>query len=483
MQPNEKSSPPLIGDRLSLLRDVLRRKIGGRNYELWFESKAGLRFQGETLYIEVSSPFELTWLQRQFSRALSSALRELGGPPSRLEFEIRIKPDAPPRTDTATVTQQPVAGSTHESPSATPSTERSRVKSQTDRDPVTGRTRRVLSEFIVGSENELAFTAALRVCEHPGQQYNPLVIYGGVGTGKTHLLDGVYWSLRGRMPRLNLLRITAETFANLFSQALSERSLPGFRHKMRSADVLLIDDIEFLDGKKVFQEEFLHTIKKLEESGKQMVLTSDRHPRLLQKSREELTSRLSAGMLCRLEVPGEATRRKIVTAKVRRMGMSLSSDIQAYVCSRFSRSVRELEGALNCLQHAESLAGQPLTLHTARNVLADLERDCRQLIHLSDIEQCVCRFFGLQPEELKSPSRAKTVSHPRMLAMFLSRKLTQSPYSAIGQHFGGRRHSTVVSAERTVQSWLEDSRPLSIASREWSLSDVLGTLERELVTG
>ena len=172
-----------------------------------------------------------------------------------------------------------------------------------------------------------------------------------------------------------------------------------------------------------------------------------------------------------------------MTAKVRRMGLSLGPDIQAFVSSRFSRSVRELEGALNCLQHAESLAGQPLTLNAARNVLANLEQDCRHLIHLSDIEQCVCRFFGLQPEELKSPSRAKTVSHPRMLAMFLSRKLTPSPYSAIGEHFGGRRHSTVVSAEKTVQSWLEDSRPLSIASREWSLPDVLGTLERELEAG
>jgi len=458
------------------LRDHIRDLVGRQNYNLWFESKLDLQPTGESLTVLVSSPFEQTWVQRQFGRHLLHAVKKAWGPSAGVVFQVRTK--AEPNSD-QTAQTIPIAvtdkqeAEPHTSPSST-------SKSQTDRDPLTGQTRRLLSEFVVGKENELAFTASCRVSEHPGQQYNPLVIYGGVGTGKTHLLDGIYWSVRKRNPQLNVLRMTAETFANFFSQALCERKLPAFRHKMRSADLLLLDDIEFLDGKKVFQEEFLHTIKKLEESGKQMVFTTDRHPRLMEKSREEMTSRLSAGMLCRLETPSVETRLKIVKAKTRRMGIGLTPEIQDYVASRFSRSVRELEGALNCLQHAELVGEKRLTLNSARNILSDLERDCRRLIHLSDIEKCVCRFFGLQPEELKSKSRKKTVSHPRMLAMFLSRKLTQSPYSAIGDHFGGRTHSTVVSAENTVENWLEESRPLSISSREWSLSDVLGTLEREL---
>lgn len=475
MQPNSIIQSD-AEDALPAFREALKKYVGAQNYDLWFRTKLDLSFRGETLHVAVSSPFEMTWIQRQFGRQLQRALKETCGPAVRVEYQVHRKSsDTPPATiESAATVSLPVNSAGNNSDKPEP------VKSQTDRDPLTGQTRRLLSEFVVGPENELAFSASCRVSEVPGQQYNPLVIYGGVGTGKTHLVDGIYWSVRKRNPQLNVLRMTAETFANFFSQALSERKLPAFRHKMRSADLLLLDDIEFLDGKKVFQEEFLHTIKKLEDSGKQMVFTSDRHPRLMEKSREEMISRLSAGMMCRLETPGQETRLKIVKAKARRLGMGLTPEIQDYVASRFSRSVRELEGALNCLQHVESLSKKPLTLNGARQVLSDLERDCRRLIHLSDIERCVCRFFGLQPEELKSSSRRKAISHPRMLAMFLSRKLTQSPYSAIGDHFGGRRHSTVVSAENTVESWLEENRPLSISSREWSLSDVLGTLEREL---
>lgn len=475
MQPNPIIKPE-TQDALPALKEALKKHVGTQNFELWFRTKLDLNFSGESLHVMVSSPFEMTWIQRQFGRQLQRALKETCGPAVRIEYQVRRKTtDSIPATSESSETVALSQATAH--PHGKPPEP---VKSQTDRDPLTGQTRRLLSEYIVGPENELAFSAACRVSEVPGQQYNPLVIYGGVGTGKTHLLDGIYWSVRKRNPQLNVLRMTAETFANFFSQALSERKLPAFRHKMRSADLLLLDDIEFLDGKKVFQEEFLHTIKKLEDSGKQMIFTSDRHPRLMEKSREEMISRLSAGMMCRLEAPGQETRLKIVKAKARRLGMGLTPEIQDYVASRFSRSVRELEGALNCLQHAESLSNKPLTLNGARQILSDLERDCRRLIHLSDIERCICRFFGLQPEELKSPSRRKAISHPRMLAMFLSRKLTQSPYSAIGEHFGGRRHSTVVSAENTVESWLEENRPLSISSREWSLSDVLGTLEREL---
>ncbi|MDG2388507.1 MAG: chromosomal replication initiator protein DnaA [Planctomycetaceae bacterium] len=477
MQPNIMCDPD-DKDRIITLRDTIREFVGRQNYNLWFESKLELLITGDSLTIIVSSPFEQTWVQRQFGRQLHRAVKQAWGPSAGLEFQVRAKPaQENSAAEGVSTISLPLSV---ESGTASQSGASSQRKAQTDRDPLTGQTRRLLSEFVVGPENELAFTVCSRVSEYPGQQYNPLVIYGGVGTGKTHLLDGIYWSVRKRIPQLNVLRMTAETFANFFSQALCERKLPAFRHKMRSADLLLLDDIEFLDGKKVFQEEFLHTIKKLEDSGKQMVFTTDRHPRLMEKSREEMTSRLSAGMLCRLETPSQETRLKIVKAKTRRMGMGLTPEIQDYVASRFSRSVRELEGALNCLQHAESMNEQRLTLNAARTVLSDLEKDCRRLIHLSDIERCVCRFFGLQPEELKSKSRKKTVSHPRMLAMFLSRKLTQSPYSAIGDHFGGRSHSTVVSAENSVENWLEESRPLSISSREWSLSDVLGTLEREL---
>jgi chromosomal replication initiator protein len=480
MQPESISLATRSANAVAEILDALETRIGQRNFDLWFSEKAQLSIAADHLLVDVQSPFELTWLQRQFGTELSQAAQVALGPSAQIEYRVR------PRTEQAGGEPSPVAAAA-DSPALPAKDEVSRTgsasrgeKSREANVELPAARKRTLVDFVAGPENELAYRAALRIVEQPGMRYNPLVIYGDVGLGKTHLVEGIYWAVRRTHSRLNVFRTTAETFANYFTHALSQRKLPEFRFKMRSVDMLLLDNIDFFDGKKVIQEEFLHTLKVLEEAGKQIMLTSDRHPRLMLKTREELTSRLASGMLCRLESPGEETRRKIVGFRMRQMGLNFSEEIQAYIAQRFQRSVRELEGALNCLDHFSDLSGHPLTLSQTRTLLAGLERDCRRIIHLSDIERCVCRYFGLQSDELKSSSKARTVSHPRMLAMFLARRLTESPYSAIGNYFGGRRHSTVKSAEQKVQTWLDENRPLQLASREWTLGDVLGSLEREL---
>lgn len=479
MQPESISLAIRPENTVGEILDALETQIGQRNFDLWFGEKARLSNGGDRIFVDVPSPFELTWLQRQFGMEISRAAQSVLGPSVALEYRVRHRSEAATTKDSASSKTEPGEQSAATVSAPTASARKPEKPSETASEVPSSR-KRTLVDFVCGPENELAYRAALRIVEHPGMKYNPLVIYGGVGLGKTHLIEGIYWAVRRKHSRLNVFRTTAETFANYFTQALSQRKLPEFRFKMRSADMLLLDNIEFFDGKKVIQEEFLHTLKVLEEAGKQIVLTSDRHPRLMLKTRDELTSRLSSGMLCKLEAPGEETRRRIVASRMQQMGANFSEEIQAYIAQRFQRTVRELEGALNCLDHFAELSDRPLTLAQTRNLLAGLERDCQRMIHLSDIERCVCRFFGLQSEELKSGSKSRTVSHPRMLAMFLARKLTESPYSAIGNYFGGRRHSTVKSAEQKVQSWLETNRPLQIASREWTLGDVLGSLEREL---
>jgi chromosomal replication initiator protein len=358
----------------------------------------------------------------------------------------------------------------------------SQAASQTSSAPRSGRRFSDLNDFIAGPANQLALTAALQVCEQPGG-YNPLVLHGGVGIGKTHLLEGIYRRMRARYPSFRVVFLSAESFANYFTQALRDRTLASFRQRFRGVDVLMIDDVDFLDGKRVIQEEFLHTIRQLESHGRQVALTADRHPRLLTRLSEELVTRFMSGIVCRLESPDVDTRRTIVARKAARLTVRITDEAIEFVVQRFALSVRELEGALNFLENYGQATGKTINLAVARTVLADLDRDCTRIVRVAEVEQAVCRLFSLGPNELRSPRRNRTVSQPRMLAMYLARKMTQAAYTEIGEHFGGRNHSTVMSAEKRVRTLLEADATVRAGSQEWKLGDLLASLEQQLLTG
>jgi len=348
--------------------------------------------------------------------------------------------------------------------------------------PPSGRRFADLNDFVTGPGNQLAFTAALQICEQPGG-YNPLVLYGGVGIGKTHLLEGVYRRMRARYPSFRVMFLSAESFANYFTQALRDRTLASFRQRFRGVDVLMVDDVDFLDGKRVIQEEFLHTLKQLESHGRQVALTADRHPRLLTRLSEELVTRFMSGIVCRVESPDVDTRRTIVARKVARLATRITDEAIEFVVQRFALSVRELEGALNFLENYGRTTGKTINLAVARNVLADLDRDCVRIVRVAEVEQAVCRLFSIDPNELRSPRRNRSVSQPRMLAMYLARKMTQAAYTEIGAHFGGRNHSTVMSAEKRVRNLLAAEATVRAGSQEWKLGDLLASLEQQLLTG
>jgi chromosomal replication initiator protein len=339
-----------------------------------------------------------------------------------------------------------------------------------------------LNDFVTGPGNHLAFSAALQICEQPGS-YNPLVLHGGVGIGKTHLLEGVYRRMRALRPSARVLFLSAESFANYFTQALRDRTLASFRQRFRGVDVLMIDDVDFLDGKRVIQEEFLHTVKQLESHGRQVALTADRHPRLLTRLSEELVTRFMSGIVCRLESPDLNTRRTIVARKAARMTALITDEAIEFVVQRFALSVRELEGALNFLENYGQTTGKTINLTVARNVLADIDRDCVRIVRVAEVEQAVCRLFSVGVDDLRSARRTRTVSQPRMLAMYLARKMTQAAYTEIGEHFGGRNHSTVMSAEKRVRELLEADATVRAGTQEWKLGDLLASLEQQLLTG
>ena len=298
--------------------------------------------------------------------------------------------------------------------------------------------------------------------------------------GKTHLLEGIYRSIRAKFPALRIVYLTAETFGNYFTEAMRDHTMPSFRQRFRHVDVLLIDDVEFFEGKNKMQEEFLHTFQQLEGHQRQIVLTGDRHPRLFSKISEELSTRFLSGLVCRVESPDQETRERIVSRKSEQSGQKLAPDVRRFVAQRFRNNVRELEGALNCLETYRCMIKKRVNLAAARRILSDLERDCIRIIQLTDVESVVCDFFGVPAKDLKSSRRHRSVSEPRMLAMYLSRQHTRAAYSEIGQYFGGRNHSTVMSAEKKVREWLAQEHPIQVASETLSLSEIIDSLEQRL---
>lgn len=486
MTPAERglASPPI--DAVTGIQAELVAQLGTQRYQLWCEGKLTLTVAGQKLVVGVGSPFHLNWMQRQFGDVLSTAAQRVLGPAAQVVFEVDAR--------TSLGAAGSVAG-TNASNSATlpllatqPAPKLGKldvVRPPEQSAARVGKVRRLadLADFVPGEANSLALAAAHQVTSASGPAFNPLYLHGSVGIGKTHLLEGICRELRKDASRQNVVLLTAESFGNYFTQSLRDHTLPGFRQKFRAADVLLIDDIDFFEGKRVMQEEFLHTVADLIDHGRPVVLTGDRHPRLLTKLPPELTTRIVAGLVCRLEAPNLAARRQIVEARIRRSTVKFADDVVDYVAQKFQANVRELEGALNCLQTFGEMTKQTVTASQAREILCDLERDCLRMIRLADIERTVCSFFGLTGRELKSESRSRTVSHPRMLAMYLARKHTTTPYSEIGQHFGGRNHSTVMSAERKVQDWIKSNAALQVSSSPWPIQEVLGTLEQQLLAG
>jgi chromosomal replication initiator protein len=484
----ERAATDQDDPRQAAVLNELRALMGERSFALWCDRRIRLNLADDVLSIAVGSPFLLNCFQKQFQGLLTRVAQTVLGPSARAVLTVDASlaldavgtgksaaadsGDGPPRGNAAV---KPVVLA-----SAPPAEKDAAVESLS-----TARQRRLaaLSDYVPTPATELALTAARNAAESPGSQFHLLYLYGGVGTGKTHLLEGICRQLRKTHPARQAVLITAEGFANYFTQALRDRTLPGFRQRFRGVDSLLVDDVGFFESKRVFQEEFLHTVVELLDHGRQVVVTADRHPRLLTRLGAELVSRFQSGLVCRLEPPDLDARRQIVQSKARRLEGAFTPEALDYIAEKFTGSVRELEGALNCLQTWHGIARQKVTAAAARKVLADLERDCRRVVRLDDVERVVCNLFGLKPKDLKSDSRVRTLAQPRMLAMYLARQHTPSAYTEIGTHFGGRNHSTVMSAERKVQQWLEKDAVLRVASQKWTINEIVHTLEQQLLAG
>ena len=463
------------------LRAAVAQRLGADRFGLWFGEGVRLGLDGDALEVGVPNDFFRDWIRTHYATNLAEAAEAVSGRPARLTFRVEAEAGAEPGVGEVIPTSpvrdrkpKPVTAP------AEPAPDRPRPQARAETAKTSRRPTRRLDDFVVGAGNRLAHAASVEMAQSAGASFNPLIVHGGIGLGKTHLLEGLGAAIRARHPGLAILQTTAEAFTNGFLDAMRSGALNGFRSRFRGAGALIVDDVHFLAAKRATQDEFLHTFNALAAAGAPIILASDQHPRLIARLSDELATRFLGGMVVKLEGPDPSTRRAILKAKAAARGIDLPEPVIAYVAEHLRGSVRELEGALHSLIAHAMLTGKRLDLALAKTALRDTIRHTAQAVALRDVERAVCNLFQLDPETLRSEGRARAIAYPRMVAMYLARKHTGAAYSEIGRFFGGRNHSTVISAEKKVVGWLRDEQRAGLLAGFETVADALAALERDL---
>jgi chromosomal replication initiator protein len=426
---------PAAADTWSRVQAELRRTVDPGAYELWLAPLSLRELDGTTLV--VAAPDERRrWVADRFGRVLTSCAAAVIGPDAHVEIAAESDAPAP-------------------APGGAPGLDE---RGRPELNP-----KLTFDQFVIGDGNRLAHAAALTVAELPGTAYNPLFIYGPPGVGKTHLLHSIANYLTAHEPGLRIRLTTAERFTNEFLAALHARDGEGFKERWRSNDVLLIDDVQFLQSKAKTEEEFFHTFNALYDAGAQVVLTCDRLPRDLAALEDRLRERFEAGLVTDIAAPDHRMRTAVLRKRAQQDDLGVPEDeVLDVIAGRVDGSVRELEGALIRVVAFASLTGGDLTPGLAENVLANLYPGTSRAGTRVDpptierIQQVVCEAYSLTREELLSSSRAARIAGPRQLAMFLAREHTSASLPAIGAAFSGRNHTTVMHAVKKVRERLEN---------------------------
>ena len=424
----------------------LREALTETTYETWFGQAGPQSLGDDKLVVEVPNDFTREWIEGHFLDFVSEAARESLGREVVVIFAVSERRMAVPA-----------------SPQRVESELRSRDIELPYRDTpeVELNAKYTFDLFVIGSSNRFAHAAALAVAEAPAQAYNPLFIYGGTGLGKTHLLQAIGHYVRQHSRRLTMRYVTSETFMNDFIDSLRDKRIEGFKRRYRNYDVLLIDDIQFFEGKERIQEEFFHTFNSLYEGGAQIIISSDRPPREIATLEERLRSRFEWGLLTDIQAPDLETRIAILRKKVNTERIAVTDpEVLTFIAGRVSSNIRELEGALTRVVAFSSLTDRPMTVELAEHVLKDVypQGEAAPEVTISRIQEAVSQRFGVTLDELVSPRRSQAVAYPRQVAMYLSRELTDSSLPMIGKQFGGRDHTTVIHAKDKITRVISEDR-------------------------
>lgn len=450
------------------IRDCVAERIGPNRYRTWFGDAAEFQLCDEDrLDVMVDSSFVGNWIANNFMGDLVAAAHAVLGDEHNVDIRIVHRTNG----KAADKGPRPMAD---DSP---------RCQQPSQRRRSTLRLRGRLEDFVVGASNQLAYATAAQLAAAPGDAFKLVVLHGGCGLGKTHLLQGICNAVGERHPTLQWAYISGEQFTNEYIYALREQRIELFRARYRNADVLVIDDIHFLCGKKSTQSEFLHTFDAIDTTGKAVVLSSDCHPRSIATLSEPLINRLVSGLVVEITPPDFETRCKIVTQRAARLGRSLPHEVIEFIASHITRNVRELEGALYQLIAVASLTREPMSVELARQALAEFIRGLCHEPAFTDIERHVVEFFGVSASRLRSSSRDRTVALARAMLIYLVRQHLPMSYPEIGRELG-KRYTTAVMANKRVEQWLTDKvicRWRSVAGpKSMPAHEIVARLEAQL---
>jgi len=439
----------------------LKERVSPQNYDMWLRPIEVMSWDGAILRLRAPNSYVRLWFESNFLSALVKELRDLGHEQVRIEFdesEGRPEPIEMPVGSVPTPVPAPVAIQASEPTSSSAMTDDQGIAAP---DAATLNPRYTFDTFVAGPSNQLAFAASQAAASSYPPKYNPVFICGGVGLGKTHLLHAIGHQQLANRPCARIIYISSERFMNEYVQAIRTGKMHEFRRNYREGiDVLLVDDVQFLAGKESTQDEFFHTFNALHENHKQIVLTADRKPHEISDIADRLRTRFAWGLLADIEPPELEVRIAILRKKAAVEAVTLPDDVALYIATAIKSNVRELEGALIRLAAYASLSKRRIDLEFAKETLGAALTRPREVITVETIIKAVANYYGLKPSDIKSDRRHKSLANPRAIAMYISRHHTKDSYPDLARAFGGKHHTTVISAVQKIAERLKDDASL-----------------------
>lgn len=430
-----------INEVLEAVKAYCKEKTSDATYAFYIKDIKAVSFENSnTITLELRSEFVMKIVSDRYTALLKEAFKAILG------FDVEILYVAAPPED-----GEKADGSADQ---------------RDEKSLPSGRYDFTFENFIKGPSNQFAFAAAQAVAANPSGAYNPLFIYGPSGLGKTHLLNAIQFEIKKNHPDFNIVYVDCEMFTNETISAIKTATMEQFRQKYRKADVLLIDDIQFLAGKESTQEEFFHTFNCLYEAGKQIVVTSDRPPKEMKRLNDRLCSRLEGGLLADVQPPDLETRTAIIRTKAAQFGMVLSEEVVQYIAENITSNVRQLEGVVKRLTAYRDILDDTITVDSVKRAIKDVIRTGTYIPTPDVIIEESARSFQLSGADLRGQSRNKKTAMARQIAMYLMRNLTNLPLKEIGEEFGGRNHATVLSSIRKVEELLKSDPDISATVRD-----------------
>lgn len=442
------------------IQSLLPEVFGQTVYKGWLKFLSFEEDLGSRLLLSVPSPFIRDWITSRYLNQIVALWQKED--PSLQSIEIIAKgPDKQDLIDTPST-------STEAQETSGDALDNYLLKNSTGGlDP-----RFTFENFVVGKPNELAYAAAQRVAESDKVYFNPLFLYGGVGLGKTHLMHAVAWKLHQTQPNRRVIYMSAEKFMYQFIRALRHKTIINFREQLRSVDILMIDDVQFISGKDSTQEEFFHTFNSLVDQKRQIILSADKSPSEMQGIEERMRSRLGWGLVADIHPSTYELRLGILQSKAENLPVPIPSDVLEFLAHKVTSNIRELEGALNRIMAHATLVGSDISLEKTQELLKDLLRANERYVTVEEIQRHVAEHYNIRVSDMHSSKRSRTVARPRQVAMYLSKQLTSRSLPEIGRKFGGRDHTTVMHAVKAIKSLQETD--LSLRDDVTLLEKMLG---------